>query len=180
MPTSASVVEVLWEGMAKTLRDATDVWKDEEQGVLRAQATELLLQASLDLLRVTQQLVARKWDDLFSMRIRAVQAAGDHLEQAVATARRLAEGTCELVDAEAHTVEKSSLQAELVRLVETQSRLARHWPRFDLSRLEQRRAQAARGEFVEAEEIYREFPELQSASQSRAASRHESLESDAD
>ena len=165
MPTSVSVAEVLWEGTARTVRDATDAWKEEERGAARALATDLLLQAAVDLVQVTQQLVARKWDDLFSERIRDVESMGQRLEKWTETARRLAEGTRELatlVETEGYKVEKvPALEAGIAKLLDTKARLAKHWPRFDPTRLDQGLAQAARGDFVDAEEIGREFPELQ-------------------
>src|SRR5690349_20702310 len=91
VPTTVSVAEVLWEGTARTVRDATDAWKDEERGAARALATDLLLQAAVDLVQVTQQLVARTWDELFFERIRDVESTGQRLEKWTETARHLAE-----------------------------------------------------------------------------------------
>jgi len=165
VPTTVSVAEVLWEGTARTVREATDAWKDEEQGAARAQAASQLVSASLELVSFTESLVARKWDDLFSERITDVEAMGERLERWVETTIHLAEETrqrASVVEAEGYKIEKvAELLARIARLSETKARLTKHWPRFDLAGLEQGLAQAARGEFVDLEEIYREFPELQ-------------------
>ena len=165
MPTSMSVAEVLWEGTARTVRDAADAWKDEERGAARAAAADQLVHAALELVHVTQHLVLRKWDDLFSERIKDIESTGQRLEKWAETAIHLAEGICDLgaiVEADGYKAEKlPALAGEITRLTEMKARLARHWPCFDPARLEQGQAQATRGAFVDAEEICREFPELQ-------------------
>jgi hypothetical protein len=165
VPTSESVTEILWEGTAQTVREATDAWKDEEEGAARANAAEAILRIALDLIYLAERMIARQWDNLFSQRIRNVEAMGDCLQRCALKTIDLARGTHELVgfaEAQGYKFEQTpELLAGIGRLSAMKDRLARHWPRFDPDRLERGLAQAARGEFVDPEEIYREFPELQ-------------------
>lgn len=165
MPTRDSVVEILWEGTAQTVRAATDAWKEEEEGAARARAAEAILRVALSLIALAEHIVTLTRDDLFSERIRDVEATGEHLERCVARTLDIARATHALAgfaEAEGYRFEQvPELVAGIARLSELQDRLARHWPRFDPAHLERGLAQAARGEFVDLEEIYREFPELQ-------------------
>lgn len=165
MLATESVVEILWEGTAQTVRAATDACKDEQEGAARVHGVEAILRVALSLLDIAERIITFTWDDLFSERIRDVEAAGDRLERCAATTLDIARAARELVglaEAEGHRFEQlPTLLAGMARLSEMKERLARHWPRFDPAQLEKGLAQAARGEFVDAEEIYREFPELQ-------------------
>jgi hypothetical protein len=87
-----SVAEIIWEETARTVRDATGVWKDEEQGAGRALATDQLVHTALELVYAAQHLIMRNWDDLFSERIKDVEAMGHRLEQRAETTIQLAEG----------------------------------------------------------------------------------------
>lgn len=162
---AVSVTDVLWEGTARTVREAIDAWQGEEQGTARAKAAEEIVGVAMAMVSVAQHLLMRKWDDLFSERIADVETMGDHLEEVAATTIRLAQQARELaslVEAEGYKVDQvPELLLGIAKLSEMKDRLAKHWPRFDPVRLEQGLAQAARGEFVDREEIYREFPELQ-------------------
>jgi predicted transcriptional regulator len=161
---AVSVAEVLWEGTARTVREATDAWKTEEQGAARAWAMEQLLRNAMLMVTLAHDLLLHKWDDLFSGRIQNVGEMGERLEKTAATAIELAQDTRRLAsisEEEGYAFEKiPDLLAAVERLSEMKERLVKHWPRFDPARLEQGLAQAARGEFVDPEEIYREFPEL--------------------
>lgn len=165
MPTSESAVEILWEGTAQTVRAATDACKDEQQSAARAHGMETILRVALSLLDIAERILTFTWDDLFSERIRDVETTGDRLERCATTTLDIAKAARELVgraEAEGHQFEHlPALLAGMARLSEMKERLAGHWPRFDPVQLEKGLAQASRGEFVDMEEIYREFPELQ-------------------
>jgi len=160
-----SATDVLWEGTARAIGEAAEAWKREEESAARATAAEALVRAALGLISITEGIIAHTWDDLFSERIRQVQAMGDHLESFTTQAISVADQMRELAlcsETEGHKVEKlPELSEAIERLARAKEALARRWPRFDSEELERGLAQVARGETVGAEEILREFPELQ-------------------
>ena len=163
-----TVAEVLWEGTARTVREATDAWKEEEMGAARAKAAEDILRIVLELVSAAQGVLIRKWSDLFAERISDVETMGDYLENVAATTINLAQRARELAglaEAEGYKFNQlPELDLRISKLSDMKDRLAKHWPRFDPVQLERGLAQATRGEFVDPEEIYREFPELQDKS----------------
>src|SRR5262249_28287882 len=145
-----SATDVLWEGIARAIAEAVEALKREEESAVRATAAEALVRATLGLISITEGLIARTWDDLFSERIRQVQATGDHLESFTEQTIRLGDRMRELAllsETEGHKVEKLPELSEAVgRLARAKEALARRWPRFDPEELERGLAQAARGE----------------------------------
>jgi len=159
-----SATDVLWEGIVRAIAEAVEALKREE-GAARATAAEALVRATLGLISITEGNIARTWDDLFSERIREVQAKGDHLESFTGHTITLANEMRELAllsETEGHKVEKLPELSEAIGcLIRAKEALARRWPRFDPEEVERGLAQVARGETNGAEEILREFPELQ-------------------
>ena len=157
--------EILWEGTARAVDEATDAWKREEESAARAQGVEDILRGALGMVYFAQRLICFQWDALFSERIRDVRDEGERLKRMAARSLHLANNASALAglsEAEGYTFGQLPELVEAVdRLKRLEDDLARRWPRLDPEALEKGLAQAARGEFADLTDVYHEFPELQ-------------------
>ena len=160
-----TVTETLWEGTVRAVGEAADAWKREEESAARAQGVEDLLRGTLAMVHLAQRVIALQWDALFSGRIRAVRETGERLDRIATRTISLAGDARALVgisEAEGYSFDQlPDLAAALGELARRNDDRARRWPHFDPDALDRGLAQAARGEFADLAEVYREFPELQ-------------------
>jgi hypothetical protein len=161
-----TATEVLWKGQVRIVQDAVDAWAGEGCGPLSAAELELLFRVAEVLRDCACMTMRGAWDSLFSGRVRNVQATGERYG-------RIFDITLRILDTVRREAEAAQIGQEvsgykkLLGAVEDVLRLKEdfeaRWPHFDPASVERGAAEAARGEFVDFEEICREFPELQDA-----------------
>jgi hypothetical protein len=156
------VEEIHWRGQARAIEDAAEAWKAEHDFARAVYALEAMLRACLSLSDFIKKAMAAIWEDLFSEKLEDVSGYGERLHRlfrhtllafkaagAAAASARLAgytvENAEEVVQAETH----------LRRLY---GDFHLRWPHFDLDKLH--KLETTPPEFVDAEDVYREFPEL--------------------
>ena|SRR5262249_41615778 len=161
------VDEVFWRGQARVLRETAEAWKEQHDEAAFLLDCEELMGQVLNSHEQFRALVRRVWDGLFSGTLQQVTPVGELMQG-------LCEETAESVQAllsiarnyqgAGYRVEKAEgLEKALADYRRWETDFKNRWPRFDPAGLEEGLAQASRGEFVDFEEICREFPELRDA-----------------
>ncbi|SRR6266542_2342308 len=160
-----SATETLWAGTARTLDEASDALKREEEAAVRASAAEALVRTALLLVSITEGIVANIWDALFSEKVCDVRAEGERLGLMTERAIAVTSGTRDLAltsQEQGYTITGlTELSEGIKRLERAREDLARRWPRLDPEKMDQAAARMARGEFADLSDVYHEFPELQ-------------------
>lgn len=154
--------EVYWRGQARTIQEAAEVWKEDYE---EAQAI-LQFEASLDHSLATYEAFGKfsqaAWDDLFAGQLVRPLEAGGHFREMAGLLAQAFEGLLSAARGHERSGYGIARAGDLERaardLRAREADFGDRWPRFDLEELKAILARPA--EFVDAEEIYREFPEL--------------------
>ncbi len=158
---------IIWKEQTRFIEDAVETWKLAHEEALQALELDAVLQVCAVLGDYVRKLLAATWEELFSGKLSKVQETGESFQRCfdrsagafaelAAVAREFLDNGHEL----AHHAPFVAAHEQLVRLKED---FERRWPRFSASELKTKLSEPA--EFVDAEEIYREFPELRRAGQ---------------
>lgn len=156
---------LIWKEQTRFIEDAVETWKLAHEEALRALEWDAVLQVGIVLGDYVGKLMAANWEELFSGQLTDVQEKGASFQHAfdqsarafadlAVVAREFLEGGHELP----HHAPFVAAHEQLLRLKDD---FERRWPRFSAEALQTKLAGPA--EFVDPEEIYREFPELRRA-----------------
>jgi hypothetical protein len=154
--------EVYWKGQARALRDAAEAWKQDHEEAQSVLKFEAFLDHPLATYQALGKFYRAVWDDLFSGRLAKPLRAGIYLREVFGQA---ALGFEDLLDVLHNHQQKGYSIARAGELEQAardlrawEADIAARWPRFDPDEL--RAALEGPAEFVDPEEIYREFPEI--------------------
>jgi hypothetical protein len=161
---------IVWKEQTRFIEDAVESWKQAHEEAMHALELDTVLRVCVVLGDYVRDLVAATWEELFSGKLIGVQERGASFQRAF---DQSAEAFAELAIIAREFVESGHELPHYASFVAAHDQLLRlkedfesRWPRFNAEALESKLAGPA--EFVDPEEIYREFPELRPADQGAA------------
>lgn len=156
---------IIWKEQTRLIEDAVESWKLLHQEAMQALEVDVVLEMGVVLERYIRKLMAATWEELFAGKLTHVQDRGASFQkafdQSVQAFADLAAVAGAIVAGGHELPHYSTFVAAHEQLLHLKNDFERRWPRFDGEALRARQAQAA--EFVDPEEIYREFPEIRRA-----------------
>ena len=153
---------LVWKEQTRFIEDAVETWKRAHDEALQALELDAVLQVCAVLGDYIQKRMAVTWEELFSGQLSDVQEQGAYFqkcfEQSVEAFAAMEDVARESRDTGHELSHYPPFVAAHEQLLRLKDDFERRWPYFRADALQAKLAAPA--EFVDAEEIYREFPEL--------------------
>lgn len=158
---------LVWKEQTRFIEDAVESWKLAHEQAMQALELDAVLQVCTVLGDYVRKLMATTWEELFSGKLTGVQEKGLSFQKAFEQSARafadLAAVAREFLDSDHELPHHAPFLAAHEQMLRLKTDFDRRWPLFNVEALQTKLAGPA--EFVDPEEIYREFPELRRAGQ---------------
>jgi hypothetical protein len=156
---------IIWKEQTRFIEDAVESWKLLHEEAMQALEVDAVLEMGVVLGNYVRKLMSAAWEELFSGQLTNVQAQGASFQKAFNQSAQAFADLADMVRAFADSGHELPHYPPFVaaheQLLHLKSDFERRWPRFDGEALEAKRNSSA--EYVDPEEIYREFPEIRRA-----------------